>query len=103
MRSPHPSLREAVHRAARRCLLQIVPIRTCTLNLTEDIMVRTLALLAAAAACVLVTSGSPADATTCVRTGCSWTVVMGKCKTFAGRVLCPVRKKVCTGEHYCTS
>ena len=103
LRSPHPSSCEAAHRAARRCVLQIVSIRTCTLNSTEDIMVRTLALLAAAAACALVTSGSPADAAKCVRTGCSWTVVMGTCKTFAGRVPCPVRKKVCTGERYCTT
>jgi hypothetical protein len=60
-----------------------------------------LALLTAPAAFALVALASPADARTCVRAQCSWTVVMGKCKTFAGvRVPCPLRKKVCA-EHYC--
>ena len=67
-------------------------------------MVRTLALLAAAAACVLVTSASPSYAR-CVQTGCSWTVVIRTCKTgvLGVSVPCPVKKKVCSGERYCTS
>ena len=44
---------------------------------------------------------SPADAQRCSRE-CSWTVVMGKCKTvFGAKVPCPLRKKVC-GERICT-
>ena len=66
-------------------------------------MVRTLALVAAAAAGVLVTSASPSYAR-CVQTGCSWTVVIRTCKGPLGvSVPCPVKKKVCSGERYCSS
>ncbi len=56
---------------------------------------------AAILAALIGSTTSAAAGRTCVHANCSWTVVMGKCKTLGGiRVPCPLKKKVCA-EYYC--